>query len=1021
MESPPSDLTPIDHADAPPGDLLPIAGDHPPTDLQSIPQGSELFDALRNSRPGLILQGLGNIAQAAAPVLEPLRTPNVGLGGLLAGAKAVASGQDFLPAASKSIEERRGTGREIVDPLLSPEAHPIANPVASIATEFLTDPVTYVSGPLIGKLSGLLERGSPKATAVVDEVVSKVAPKVAPENIVLPSQASDFKVPPLAPLEEDGARRASSTASKFINLNRLRDESAKEIIGGLSNEPAFVKSVMDQKRGVIPLADSKAAGEALGLVKEDFAKLKPGQILRRGTLDAQTAAASAMQNMAANDLYDIAKMRANGAPIEELADRIAINYKAIVGAQGVISESGRALGAVRLSDRERALAKVAQLAFKERLLEDPVKLDAFLKEVAELPNDAIAQRLLAAKKLLPEDHSFLAMMQEARAASLLTNPVTYIRNLAGNSLAAMSNLIERPLAGAVDFLSSKLTGSPQQVALGEGMANSYGMWSSMPAAARDALDVLMNERSLKGHASEFAGMGGAIPGKLGSVVRLPFNILNATDTFFKSILSGAEMHRLAFRQAAMEEGLTGVARAKRAAELAANPSKEMVDAALSTAKEFTFQSDLEGSLAKMSSILNQKDTIGVVSRFMVPFFKTPVNIAKFAIERTPILSELTKRGVFRTAFLESGATRRQVSEAVARNLVGTMAITSGSLALKANEGRITGAPPLNPAERENLMSSGWRPYSIKIGDLYIPYRGIEPAASYLGAIADWSRIVRENPESSAAQKVPSILASSIRNFVNQPFLQNIKDVLDVVEASDDKGFKSKIAAIAKNQASSVIPTGVSLLARERDKTIRNPETFVESIMAKVPILSERVRPKLTRFGEPIQRTSYFMGLVDKPMAPDAPIEKELRDLGIPRMVGFPSSRIGGREMNKDEYNELLTVQGKEIKDQLLKLITIPSYQPADKVAKIETIRKIVDRARNGLVIDQDGNSDYPLMGVNIMRPRVEMRALGIAEKLSAEELLALNKRMLSIDYKYMKDPQKKKAIEKFILDLRNSQ
>ena len=863
----------------------------------------------------------------------------------------------------------------------------------------------------IGKINSL-ERNLRVAQAKVDKLGKdldglRVARDSAPPSVdatvtAPPSASTPFPLPkPVAQATASVTPETVSYASKYINLERLKDESAREIIAGLSQDPAFGNAIGLQKRGVIPLEQSQRAGRKLGLGAEDFAALKPGQMPKKGTLDAQMAAASAMQNTAAKDLGEVAQLWKNGTPIEKLSDRIAMNYEAIVGAQGVISEGGRGLGAVRMSNADRAMLKIAKRNFAEGLLETPEKLQAFLKEVSDLPTDAIAQRILAAKKLTAGDNSWLSMFQEARGAALLTNPVTFIRNLTGNSMAVMSNLVERPLAGTVDFMRASVTGTPQERLIGEAAANSYGMWSGIKTGARDAVDVILNERSMKGFGSEFATQGGAIPGALGKAVRLPFRSLDGTDTFFKTILGHGELNRLAYRQAA-EEGLTGVARAKRIEQIMAAPTDEMLDAAINISREFTYQDKLGGAMGKVQQVINQKDSVGAVSKFIIPFFRTPVNVAKFAIERTPILSELTKRGVFRTAFLNSGASKGEVADAIARNLVGTAALGSAAVALHANEGRITGAPPKDKVERENLYGTGWRPYSIKIGDSYVSYRGFEPMASWLAGVSDMAKDIRTNPDADYSARGKKLVEGVTKNFLDQPFLTNLRDVLDAL----DNPMGGKVKSLANSQLSSLVPQGVAAITRSKDRVIRDPETVVESMMAKMPYLSERVRPKLSRFGEPIQRTTYWFGLTDKPLETASPVEKELLSLSVPKAVGMPDNHMSGRALSKDEYNELLTRAGGGIKGWVEAVLAQPQYRNTPMEQRTSIIKSVVEQFRAD--------------AASIVRPKVEMRYLGINEKLEDAELKALNGRIEMPDFRYLKDNERRSVVNDFIRQVKES-
>lgn len=787
-------------------------------------------------------------------------------------------------------------------------------------------------------------------------------------------------------------------AKAYINPSRFINEPAQDIIVAMAEDPATQRALLAQKRGVIPLEASRKAGKALGATPEDFMALKPGQALPKGTPDAQVSAAVLVQRAMADDLAESAALHAKGIPVEELSDRVVRAYDSIIGAQGIISETGRGLSAARLTPKEKAMKLLARNLLKDEVMENPEKLSAFLKMIADLPKDQIAQRIIAAKRLIPVERSVVGMLLEARGAALLTNPLTYLRNTAGNSLAAMTRHAELASTGGLDFLYSTLTGKPQTRYAMEAKAMLSGEWQAIGRAAKDGLAVLLDETVARGFAAEQVLAGGQIPGTVGKVVRLPFRILNATDTFFRTILANGEMGRLAYLDA-VKNGLTGTARAERIQQLMAAPSEEMLTSALSVAREYTFQKPLDGIAALGAKALATPGA-GPFLRFIVPFYKTPVNIAKFIVERTPVLSELTKSGVLRSTILSSNQTKEQILEAVSKNLMGLGAMTSAAVALKWKEGIITGAAPKDRVERENLEATGWKPYHIKLGGLYLNYRGIEPLASFLAGVADFAKFGEDNTEANQDEKALKLMGSAVKNFFNQPFLQGLKDVFDFIE--NPEGFQGR--ARFAQLAASVVPSGVGVIARATNPIRRNPEGILEAMAARTPILQDRVRPKLTRWGEPIVNTSWFFGLLDEPLPASDPVEAKLRDLGLTKVIGFPSDRVGhGKgavKMNKDEYNELLQLRGKAMRETVQKLLKHPQFSVIQKHQQ----RALLERNEHQIT---DAAMDQ-------MRGKVALRAHGINDQLLPDEMMALGSRLQMPDFWDMERSKQKTVLFDFV-------
>ena len=90
---------------------------------------------------------------------------------------------------------------------------------------------------------------------------------------------------------------------------------------------------------------------------------------------------------------------------------------------------------------------------------------------------------------------------------------------------------------------------------------------------------------------------------------------------------------------------------------------------------------------------------------------------------------------FKEKLAKGGAERDEV---LGRLLFGSSVMTT--VGILAGGGNITGAGPTNPNERRALMATGWRPYSLKIGDAYYSYNRFEPVGILFGIAADMQEI-----------------------------------------------------------------------------------------------------------------------------------------------------------------------------------------------------------------------------------------------------------------------------------------
>jgi hypothetical protein len=174
---------------------------------------------------------------------------------------------------------------------------------------------------------------------------------------------------------------------------------------------------------------------------------------------------------------------------------------------------------------------------------------------------------------------------------------------------------------------------------------------------------------------------------LGSLIRMPGRALLTGDEFFKSIGYRMELNAQAYRRAS-QQGLTGDALASEVARIVENPPKDIHLSAVDGARYQTYTREL----GETGALFQQLVASMPVLRFVVPFIRTPTNILKSVVERTPGVNLLLDEV---RADLMTGGARAQL--ATSRMAMGTAMYTlAGSLAY---EGKIIGGGPSNPASK----------------------------------------------------------------------------------------------------------------------------------------------------------------------------------------------------------------------------------------------------------------------------------------------------------------------------------
>ncbi|MEE2887525.1 MAG: hypothetical protein VX951_08845 [Planctomycetota bacterium] len=220
-----------------------------------------------------------------------------------------------------------------------------------------------------------------------------------------------------------------------------------------------------------------------------------------------------------------------------------------------------------------------------------------------------------------------------------------------------------------------------------------------------------------------------------------------------------------------------------------------------------FQGELEGLPADFQRFMDDK---APVLRFVIPFFRTPVKIQEqfFGLAPTNILAEGASRlvnrasggtwaiptegnlGVLHRRHLEDLASGdpKRIAEARGRQAMGmTLVATSFML---AESGVITGGGPTDYKKRRDMQQSGWQPYSIKVGDKFVSYLGMDPFAQYLALFADSYYMLNEQdrrgPEDEKYSYIAALGIVAARQIHEKPYIQGLSNLFGALGQPERK-------------------------------------------------------------------------------------------------------------------------------------------------------------------------------------------------------------------------------------------
>lgn len=547
--------------------------------------------------------------------------------------------------------------------------------------------------------------------------------------------------------------------------------------------------------------------------------------------------------------------------------------------------------------------------------DDPVRV---MKLVREFSEATTPQKVIEAWKMF-----------------ILSSPLTHARNTSSNFIALMSIPAETVGKATVEIPRSILTGTPREAFYGQAAAELFGMWKGIPEGVRRMLFAFKNEVTMR-EASKFElGYTTAIKGKLGKWTRFPGRALIAEDEFFKGIIQSADLHSQAWKRASFDLKAGKISRSgfsSRVAEILADPPKEMVEHSMAEALYRTFQKPL-GKGGK--AVISLKKATPALELIM-PFVQTPINIAKFGLERTPLN---LPRVIWKIAHGDFRG--EQASAELAKVGLGTL--TSIATFIAAREGMITGGGPVDKGRRDALYRTGWQPYSIKLGNKYLSYGGLEPFGTVLGISADFAELTDKMTDSEKKKIAGKIIQSITKNITSKTYLQGISGLSDAISDPTRYG-DDWINRFAR----SIVPNAIGTITDSSDPILRDARDIISTIKSRIPGLSQTNLPRRDVYGKPIEKTGTWLTRLISPVkvsdVAGTDVDRELVKLKIG--ISLPDRTIKNRELTKTEYDELLRITGGRVETVLGNLIKSTAYKNApDDKRREDMIDYAVRKAR----------------------------------------------------------------------------
>ena len=741
------------------------------------------------------------------------------------------------------------------------------------------------------------------------------------------------KTEPPASAGEPFTRTTEPHVDKAGNIRLDTLGTPEDVNTAIREAAAANEEFIGARRGVISDGQVLELADALGMDAGQLSTRKLGEAFNA----EQIVAARKLLIQSATEVRDAMRKAATGTDSDVLAYAEARERHRTIQEQvaGITAEAGRALRAFRsLAGQQEAavlgdflkentgktlyqLRREAQLGLQ---LETPAQVSRFMREVSR--------------------PTLKDMVIETWMAFVLSGIKTHVANIIGNTIVAIARPIETAVAAQVGRVA-RLVGREAGVLPGEAAAELFGMVQGAKEGAVAAYKYFKTEEPQFTGTRQVEARQRALPSATikvgeseiqlgGKQIRIPLRLLGAEDELFKGIAFRQSINRQAF-EIATREGLEGSAHSSRVAELSLSPTDEMVEAARKIADYQTFQTPLGPTGRAIQQFANSH----ILAKLVVPFVRTPINLLKYAGERTPL-------GLFATEVRDNisgknGAAARDTH--IARMIVGT-SIGVAAYEMAAN-GLITGGGPTDSKERAVLRADGWQPYSVKIGDMYYAFSRFDPWSVIFGLAADIHEIGAAIGNES--DRLASLMFAAItKNITDRASLKGPSDLIQAVQDPDRFGQR-----YVNGLVGSLIPANVAQTAQAIDPVVRDARTLLDSLKARLPYLSQTLPARNDIWGQPITREGGLgpdiASSVYESRIKNDPVNKALIDLKY--FPGPLRREIRGVELSDTQYEEYTRLSGRMAKARLDAIVAMPGFNQVPDKAKEDLISRTVSHAR----------------------------------------------------------------------------
>lgn len=419
------------------------------------------------------------------------------------------------------------------------------------------------------------------------------------------------------------------------------------------------------------------------------------------------------------------------------------------------------------------------------------------------------------------------------------------------------------------------------------------------------------------------------------------------------------------REQAESEGFTGTNKVRRVNEIIEQSrSNEIKSESAEAGLRNTFNQKPEGFLGLLANKLNQLGNKAPLFKTVVPFTKVVSNVTNTMLDYTPVgLTRLRNWGPkdYQLREVPELGTLEWKKQA-AKGLYGTIGITALALRNmqdweKDNEDRdfmVTGNGPRDFRKKYQLQETGWKPYSIKVGDTYISYQDT-PLGLMLATVGNYHDATKYGnlDEADMTRRVAYVMNSSPQAVLDMSFLTGLSGLFSALSRENLVDAESPVKTIIDKSRAFAIPNLIKQVDQIFDPKVYTSDDIEEALIRDIPVARTlKGSPIINVLGEPIRQdydiserlTDRFLSVQKSNPVWRMIVNKEAfisQPLQGQTQITLPDGTQ--RAMEPDEHYNYIKLSGERIKRDIQMNLTRLRYMPNEEAQ--QTINGFVRNRR----------------------------------------------------------------------------